>query len=239
MGSKKLQVVLPVLFAIVMIVGMLIGFQLKEKTMSPQFFNPSSRSSLQELTELIKNRYVDKVSADSINGLVANELLKHLDPHSVFIPSSELSAANEDIMGNFQGIGIGSAILKAIIEASKAKNKVIILLTDGEHNSGAVSPKEAVAMAKKAGVKLYTIGIGEKGEFDSKLLSQMASDGSGEYFAAANEKELREVYDQIDTLERSRIKSAQHTFFEHYYQYAIAGALVIVMWLMWRRRVKG
>lgn len=106
MGSKKLQVLLPVLFAIVMIVGMLIGFQLKEKTMSPQFFNPSSRSSLQELTELIKNRYVDKVSADSINGLVANELLKHLDPHSVFIPSSDLSAANEDIMGNFQGIGI-------------------------------------------------------------------------------------------------------------------------------------
>jgi carboxyl-terminal processing protease len=106
MGSKKLQVWLPVLFAIVMIVGMIIGFQLKEKTMSPQFFTPSNRSSLQELTELIKNRYVDKVSADSINGLVANELLKHLDPHSVFIPSSDLSAANEDIMGNFQGIGI-------------------------------------------------------------------------------------------------------------------------------------
>jgi len=106
MGSKKLQVLLPVLFAIVMIVGMIIGFQLKEKTMSPMFFSPSSRSSLQELTELIKNRYVDKVSADSINGLVANELLKHLDPHSVFIPSADLSAANEDIMGNFQGIGI-------------------------------------------------------------------------------------------------------------------------------------
>lgn len=106
MGSKKLQVLLPVLFAIVMIVGMLIGFQLKEKTMSSQFFNSASRSSLQELTDLIKNRYVDKVAEDSINGLVANEILKHLDPHSVFIPPSDLSAANEDIMGNFQGIGI-------------------------------------------------------------------------------------------------------------------------------------
>lgn len=106
MGSKKLQVLLPVLFAIVMIVGMLIGFQLKEKTMSPLFFKSSTRSSIQELTELIKNRYVDKVSEDSINGLVANELLKHLDPHSVYIPASDLSAANEDIMGNFQGIGI-------------------------------------------------------------------------------------------------------------------------------------
>ena len=106
MGPKKLQVWLPVLFALVMIVGMLIGFQLKEKTMSPMFFRSSSRSSLQELTELIKNRYVDRIAEDSINGLVANEILKHLDPHSVFIPSEELSAANEDIMGNFQGIGI-------------------------------------------------------------------------------------------------------------------------------------
>lgn len=106
MGPKKLQVWLPLLFAIVMIVGMMIGFQLKEKTLSPQFFSPSGRSSLQELTELIKTRYVDKVSQDSINGLVSNELLKHLDPHSVFIPSAELQAANEDIMGNFQGIGI-------------------------------------------------------------------------------------------------------------------------------------
>lgn len=106
MGSKKLQVLLPVLFAIVMIVGMLIGFQLKEKTMSSQFFNSSSRSSLQELTDLIKNRYVDKVAEDSINGLVTNEILKHLDPHSVYIPPADLSAANEDIMGNFQGIGI-------------------------------------------------------------------------------------------------------------------------------------
>lgn len=106
MGPKKLQVWLPVLFALVMIVGMLIGFQLKEKTMSPMFFRSSSRSSLQELTELIKSRYVDPIAEDSINGLVANEILKHLDPHSVFIPSEELAAANEDIMGNFQGIGI-------------------------------------------------------------------------------------------------------------------------------------
>ncbi|TAG11370.1 MAG: S41 family peptidase [Sphingobacteriia bacterium] len=106
MGSKKLQVWLPLLFAVVMIVGIMIGFQLKEKTMSPRFFSFSQRSSLQELTELIKNRYVDKVQADSINELVSNQLLQHLDPHSVFIPSNDLAAVNEDMMGNFQGIGI-------------------------------------------------------------------------------------------------------------------------------------
>jgi carboxyl-terminal processing protease len=106
MGSKKLQVLLPILFAVVMIIGMAIGFQLKEKTMSPTFFGINKRSSLQELTELIKSKYVDKLAYDSINALAATELLQHLDPHSVFIPATELSLVNEEMQGNFEGIGI-------------------------------------------------------------------------------------------------------------------------------------
>ncbi len=106
MGSKKLQVWLPLLFSGVMIVGMVIGFQLKEKTMAAKFFSMSSKSSLQELTELIKSKYVDKLQEDSINAMVATELLQHLDPHSVFIPAADLNEVNDELMGNFQGIGI-------------------------------------------------------------------------------------------------------------------------------------
>lgn len=111
MGSKKLQVWLPVLFSLVMIVGMMIGFQLKEKTMSPQFFSMPQRSSIQELTSLIKNKYVDKLAIDSITALAATELLQHLDPHSVFIPAKELIAVNEELQGNFEGIGIEFRII--------------------------------------------------------------------------------------------------------------------------------
>lgn len=106
MGSKKLQVWMPLLFSMVMIIGMVIGFQLKEKTMAARFFSMSSKSSLLELTDLIKTKYVDKVQEDSINAMVANELLQHLDPHSVFIPATDLNDVNEELMGNFQGIGI-------------------------------------------------------------------------------------------------------------------------------------
>jgi carboxyl-terminal processing protease len=106
MGSKKIQVWLPILFAIVMIAGMLIGYQLKEKTGGSRFFSVSRQSSIQELIELVKGKYVDKVSADSINELVASQLLSHLDPHSVFIPSDNLKEVNEELMGNFQGIGV-------------------------------------------------------------------------------------------------------------------------------------
>lgn len=111
MGSKKLQVWLPVLFAIVMVVGMMIGYQLKEKTLSSRFFNLSNRTSLQELVELIKGKYVDKVPADSINQLAADELLSHLDPHSVYIPAGNLKEVNEELMGNFQGIGVEFQLL--------------------------------------------------------------------------------------------------------------------------------
>lgn len=106
MVSRKMQVLLPVIFAVIMVAGMMIGYQLKDKTLGNRFFNLSKRTSLQELIELVKGKYVDKVSADSINQVAANELLSHLDPHSVYIPAEHLREVNEELMGNFQGIGI-------------------------------------------------------------------------------------------------------------------------------------
>ena len=106
MGSKKLQLWLPVLFAITMILGMLIGFQLNERTAGSRFFNLSRKTSLQEVVDLIKGKYVDKIAADSVNQLAVNQLLSHLDPHSVLIPEADLTETNEQLMGNFQGIGV-------------------------------------------------------------------------------------------------------------------------------------
>jgi carboxyl-terminal processing protease len=106
MGNKKLQVWLPLLFAMIMVVGMVIGYQLKGKTLGNRFLSLNKRNSLQELVELIKSRYVDKLSPDSINQLAAGQLLSLLDPHSVYIPAMELKEVNEELMGNFQGIGV-------------------------------------------------------------------------------------------------------------------------------------
>jgi Ca-activated chloride channel family protein len=138
-----------------------------------------------------------------------------------------------------QNTAIGEGIAQGVraLRDSKAKSKVIILLTDGEHNSGSISPKEAVKKVQQNGIKLYTIGIGKKGEFDNALLEQLAHDGGGKFFTATNATELQAVYDDIDTLERSSIKSEKQTFKEHYYQWLLAGALGIVLLLMWKRRM--
>ncbi len=107
MGNKKLQVWLPLLFSIVMIVGMLFGYKLgSQNGNSKGFFSSNSRSSLQEAVDLIKMRYVDSVRIDSLEGRAIQEMMSELDPHSVYLPPFDLKSANEDLAGNFEGIGV-------------------------------------------------------------------------------------------------------------------------------------
>ena len=89
-----------------MVVGMTIGYQLRDNTAGGKFLGFSGRSSVQELVSLINSKYVDPVASDSINQLVADALLSHLDPHSAYIPASDLAEFNDDIAGSFMGIGI-------------------------------------------------------------------------------------------------------------------------------------
>ena len=108
MGSKKLQVWLPLLFAIVLMAGMATGYKLRENTggASTFFINNNNSSALGEILKLIQDKYVDSVSTDSLKDNAINDMLAHLDPHSVYIPPQDLQTVNEDLQGNFEGIGV-------------------------------------------------------------------------------------------------------------------------------------
>ena len=108
MGSKKLQVWLPLLFAMVMVAGMAIGYKLKGNTAGNSLFfaNNSNASALPEILKLISTKYVDNVGTDSLKIDAINDMLAHLDPHSVYIPPQDVQAVNEDLQGNFEGIGV-------------------------------------------------------------------------------------------------------------------------------------
>src|SRR5215216_2163050 len=107
MTKKKLQVWLPLVFSLVMICGMFFGFKLHQQTGSTHgFFKRDRRASLQEALDLIKDRYVDSVGIDSLQDDALQEVVNHLDPHSIYIPASDVSEVNEDMIGNFQGIGV-------------------------------------------------------------------------------------------------------------------------------------
>lgn len=102
-----MQVWLPLIFSLVMIAGMFFGFRLHQQTGSGDgFFKRDKRSALQEALNIIKTRYVDSIGVDSLQNDAMQGLMNHLDPHSYYIPASDLTAANEEITGNFEGIGV-------------------------------------------------------------------------------------------------------------------------------------
>ncbi len=106
MANKRLQVWLPLLFSIVMVAGMMVGYKLREDTSMPGFFKLSHKSALQEVLDLVRLRYVDKVETDTLGDGAIQSLLSKLDPHSVFIPASDLAGVNDELRGNFSGIGV-------------------------------------------------------------------------------------------------------------------------------------
>ncbi|MFT5819175.1 MAG: Ca-activated chloride channel family protein [Crocinitomix sp.] len=126
-----------------------------------------------------------------------------------------------------QGTAIGVGLVTAInrLESSDAKSKVIILLTDGVNNSGDVDPITAAQIAKEYGIRVYTVGIGQEGmapfpvqtlfgtqmqnmpvEIDEELLQDIADITGTKYFRAKNQAELEGIYDEIDTLEKSKVR---------------------------------
>jgi carboxyl-terminal processing protease len=124
MNNKKIQVWLPLLFSITMIVGMFFGYKMRDGMPGRSFFFAEKRKPVQEIMDLIKNRYVDDVKMDELADTAIQAMLSKLDPHSVFIPADELQAVNEDLAGKFFGIGIEFNIFNDTLN-------VISVLKDG------------------------------------------------------------------------------------------------------------
>ncbi len=106
MSNKKTQVWLPLLFSISMAIGIFIGFKMRDQFSSIPFFSIERSSPINEIMGLIKERYVDDVKMNQLSDTAIEALLTKLDPHSVYIPAAELEDINNDIEGNFYGIGI-------------------------------------------------------------------------------------------------------------------------------------
>ena len=111
------------------------------------------------------------------------------------------------IAGENTALGEGIEQSIRVLNEGDAKKKVIILLSDGYANSGEISEKDAVAKAKKGGIKIYTIGVGDEKDYDKKLLELIAKESGGEFFKAKNLNELKDVYDELNSIESSTIRS--------------------------------
>ena len=194
-----------------------------------------SRLSRFEATKLIVAEFVKKRVGDNIGIVLFGDFAFIASPitYEKDIIVSMLEYLTQGMAG--QNTAIGEAIAQGVraFKYSHAKSKVIILLSDGEHNSGSIAPKEATELAKEEGIVIYTIAIGQKDEADVTLLETIAKQNQGKFFYASSAKELQEVYSAIDALESSNISSNEE-FEKSYLSYIfIIMACIALLYLLY------
>jgi len=149
------------------------------------------------------------------------------------------------------GTAIGNAVANGInrLKDSKAKSKVMILLTDGVNNAGEINPITAAEISKKFGIRIYSIGIGTIGqapypfqtpfgiryqmvpvEIDEGVLKQISEMTGARYFRATNNKKLEDIYKEIDNLERTRVEvTSFRSRTELFYNWMVIGLVFLIL----------
>ena len=162
--------------------------------------------------------------------------------------------AAKGIIADGTAIGMGIANSVSRLKDSKAVSKVIILLTDGINNRGEITPEASAEMAKEFGVRIYTIGVGTDKkeapyptpygsmnvpvEIDEKTLGNIAEATGGRYFRATDKQSLRDIYSEIDKLERTKLNVQQYQEYEELYQlFALLAILFLMIELLLRYTV--
>ena len=164
----------------------------------------------------------------------------------------KVDMAQRGLIDDGTAIGMGIANALSRLKDSKAKSKVIILLTDGTNNCGQISPNTAADIAKSFGIRVYTIGVGTNGtarypypvgghieyvnipvEIDTKTLAEIARKTDGEFYRATNNQKLHEVYQEIDKLEKTKMNVKQYSKrYEAYGMFMLISVLCLLLELL-------
>ena len=165
--------------------------------------------------------------------------------------------AARGLISDGTAIGMGLANAVSRLKDAKAKSKVVILITDGSNNMGDISPMTSAQIAKSLGIRVYTIGVGTNRvapypvsvggttqyvnipvEIDSKTLSDISAITDGNFYRATNNQELKQIYKDIDKLEKTKMDVKKFSKrYEAYQPFAIVAILLLVMELLLRNTV--
>ncbi|MBR1547384.1 MAG: VWA domain-containing protein [Prevotella sp.] len=205
--------------------------------------------------EFISERPNDNIGLTIFAGEAFTQCPMTIDHASLL---NMLQSVRTDIAGRLieDGTAIGMGLANAVsrLKDSKAKSRVVILLTDGSNNQGDISPMTSAEIAKSMGIRVYTIGVGTndvapypltvggtvqyvpvKGDLDEKTLSDIAAATDGDFYRATNNKELNSIYKEIDKLEKSKLNVKQFSKrYEAYQPYAMAAILLLLLEILLR-----
>lgn len=222
-------------------------------SMTERDFVPNRLEAAKRVAEdFVRTRQGDRIGVTIFSNISFTLTPVTTDYNMVLQQISQINSGYLEEEGTAIGSGLATSIDR--LRYSKAKSKVIILLTDGMDFGGKISPDIATSMAKTFGIKVYTIGIGSnktvddndpfgdpggrKLEFNPELLKNIARQTGGQYFQAGDNKTLAKVYESIGKLEKSDVKVTSYNRFEEkYLPFVLAGLLLIVLELILRLRV--
>lgn len=204
--------------------------------------------------DFIKNRPEDRIGLVIFSGESFTQCPLTID-HDVLI--NLFGDISNGMVEDGTAIGMGLATAVNRLKESDAKSKVVILLTDGSNTTGSIPPLTAAEIAKQMKVRVYTIGVGTKGyapypvktpfgvqyqqvpvTIDEGVLSKIAAVTGGKYFRATNNEKLKQIYQQIDKLERAKIAVTQyHKKTERFLPFALIAAVLLLIEFLLRNTV--
>ncbi|SFS75649.1 Ca-activated chloride channel family protein [Zhouia amylolytica] len=209
---------------------------------------PNRLSALKEVaSDFIKERVSDRIGLVVYSG---ESFTKTPITSDKSIVLNALRQVNYGLLEDGTAIGMGLATAVNRLKESKAKSKVIILLTDGVNNAGFIEPQTAAGLAIEFGIKVYTIGIGTNGmaltpiaynldgsfkyglrevEIDEDLLQKIADETGGRYFRATNNKKLEEIYGEINKLEKTEVEEFKYTKYEEKFRPLVLLGLGLIL----------
>lgn len=218
-------------------------------SMLAEDFKPNNRLTAAKLVarDFIEGRKNDRLGMVIFAGESFTQCPLTLDYGVLLTSLEEIKVADKDWDGTAIGMGIVNAVNR--LRDSKAKSKVVILLTDGVNNKGQVDPVTAARIAQAFNVKIYTIGAGKQGsamypvndpvfgrryvpmqvEIDEEVLKEIARITKGRYFRATNEDKLKEIYEAIGEMEQTKIEVKEYTRYEEYFIYFLTVGLLLLL----------
>ena len=197
------------------------------------------------VAEFVKHREMDRIGMVVFGANAFTQCPLTLD-QSILL--SFLDKLKIGMAGDATAIGSAIGISARRLKDLKSKSKIIILLTDGRNNSGVITPLQAAEIAKTLGIKIYTIGVGKRGkapflvdsifgkrliyqdvDIDEEALNKISKMTDAKYFRATDLKSLKDIYKQIDLLEKSEIKILDHSEYKELFHYFLIPGLILFL----------
>ena len=225
-------------------------------SMLAQDFKPDRLEASKAIAaEFIADREGDRISVVAFAGEAFTQCPLTSDRGAV---QTSLPRLRSGVIDDGTAIGNGLATAINRLRESSAKSKVVVLVTDGVNNSGQISPRMAADIARDLEVKVYTIGVGRRGqapmpamdpygnvmmvmadvEIDEDVLREIARVTGGKYFRAENSEALTKIYEEIDQMEKSKVQVTDYISYEELFlSWVLWGVLLLVVELLFSRVV--